>query len=81
MELWRPRYPDSEKYPGAQPVAGTRGKLPGRDHLVRIRQLDCNCTVTDLHHQSGGTLQELRQRRRTQTGLVPRWRLQHLRFG
>ena len=23
MELWRHRYPDSEKYPGAQPVAGT----------------------------------------------------------
>ena len=45
--------------------------FPGRDHLVRIRQLDCNCTVTNLHHQSGGTLQELRQRLRAAASRWP----------
>ena len=35
--------------------------FPGRDHVVRIRQLDCNCTIIELHYQPDGTLQELRQ--------------------
>ena len=45
--------------------------FPGRDHLVRIRQLDWNCTVINLHHQSGGTLQELRQRLRAAAARWP----------
>ena len=41
--------------------------VPGRDHFVRIRQLDCSCTVIkviNLHNQLEGTLQELRRRLR-----------------
>ena len=36
---------------------------PGRDHLVRTRQMDCSCTVINLHYQPEGTLQEEPRRR------------------
>ena len=38
--------------------------FPARDYLVRIRQIDCSCTVINLHYQPEGTLQELRRRLR-----------------
>ena len=44
--------------------------FPGRDHLIRIRQLDCCCTVINLHYQPEGTLQELHRRFR---GASARW--------
>ena len=45
--------------------------FPGRDHLVRIRQLDCSCTVITFHYQPEGTLQELRRRLRAAAALWP----------
>ena len=33
-----------------------------RDHLIRIRQLDCCCTVVNFHYQPQGFFQELRRR-------------------
>ena len=30
-------------------------KIPGRDHLVRIRQLDCSCTIMNVHSQPAAT--------------------------
>ena len=41
-----------------------------RDHLVRVRQMDCSCTVINLHYQPEGTFQELRQRLRA---ALARW--------
>ena len=43
----------------------------GRDHLVRIRQTDCSCTVINLLYQREGTLHELRQGLRA---AAARWR-------
>ena len=37
---------------------------PDTDHLIRIRQFDCCCTVIDLHYQIEGALQELDRRLR-----------------
>ena len=45
--------------------------FPGGDHLVRFRQLDCSCTVINLHYQPEGTLQELRQRLRAAAAMWP----------
>ena len=45
--------------------------FPGRDHLLRIRHLDCSCTVINLHYQPEGTLQELRRRLRAAAALWP----------
>ena len=55
--------------------------FPGRDYLVRLQQLDCNCTVMNLHDQPDDTLQRLPAGRRTLMGSVPRGRHQHLRSG
>ena len=44
---------------------------PGRDHLVRSRQLDCSCTVINLHNQPEDAFQELRQRFRAAVALWP----------
>ena len=45
--------------------------FPGRDNLVRIRQLDCSCTTMNAHYQPEGTLQELRRRLRAVAALWP----------
>ena len=38
---------------------------------MRIRHLDCGCTVINLHNQPEGTLQELRRRLRAAAALWP----------
>ena len=38
---------------------------------MRIRQLDCSCTVITFHYQSEGTLHELRRRLRAAAALWP----------
>ena len=43
----------------------------GRDHLVRIRHLDCSCRVINLHDHPDCTLQELRLRLRAAAALWP----------
>ena len=45
--------------------------FPGRDHLVRLQQLDCNCTVMNLHDQPDHTLQDLRKRLRAAAARWP----------
>ena len=45
--------------------------LPGRDHLVRLQQLDCKSTIINLHDQPDDTLKELRKRLRAAAARWP----------
>ena len=47
---------------GPETTVEQKFDFPGRDHLVRVRHLDCSCTVNTLHYQPKCTLQELRRR-------------------
>ena len=45
--------------------------FPGRDHLVRIRQIDCSSTTINDHFQPEGTLPEIRRRLRAEAASWP----------
>ena len=60
--LCRVRDSVSQKYFGPGTMIDHEERFHGRDHLVRIRQSDCCCTIMNVHFQPEGFLKELCRR-------------------